>query len=140
MVATKSISGSNISAILTNGKRKFLLCDFQLHFNKYEVPLNRHIKYTLQFIIIEGPVDGFVATVCGVLCLSHVTMKDSALGKQVFFLRLDMELLMFVNPKALENQASTEDEFLFCDTTLLDSKPSVFAALEALSHQNFCIC
>lgn len=67
--------------------------------------------------------------------LSHVMTKDSALGKQVFIVRLDVELLMFVNPKALENQASKEDAFLVCDTTLLDSKPSVFAAPEALSRQ-----
>lgn len=62
---------------------------------------------------------GFVvspkATVCAVMTLSHVMMKDSALGKQVFVLPLDTELLMYVNPKALENQGSTEDAFLFCD-------------------------
>jgi len=43
-------------------------------------------------------------------------MQDSALGKQVFVLPLDTELLTYVNPKALENQGSREDAFLFCDT------------------------
>lgn len=43
-------------------------------------------------------------------------MKDSALGKQVLVLPLDKELLTYVDPKALENQGSTEDTFLSCDT------------------------
>lgn len=49
------------------------------------------------------------------MCLSHVMMKDSALGKQVFILPLGTELLAYVNPKALENQGNTEDAFLVCD-------------------------
>ena len=56
------------------------------------------------------------AVICGVMYLSHVRMQDSALGKQVFVLPLDTELLTYVNPKALENQGSREDAFLFCDT------------------------
>lgn len=74
----------------------------------------------LQFIITAGSVVGFVvsskATICGVMCLNHVMIKASAQDKQVFILPLDTELLMYVNPKALENQQSTEDAFLFCDT------------------------
>lgn len=46
------------------------------------------------------------------MCLSHVMMIDSVLGKQVFVLPLGTELLMYVNPKAFENQGSTEDAFL----------------------------
>lgn len=56
------------------------------------------------------------ATKHGVMCLSRVMIKDSALGQQVFFLPLDTKLLTHGNPKTLENQGRTEDTFLFCDT------------------------
>lgn len=72
----------------------------------------------LYFIFIASPLICFLfvpkVTKHGVMCLSCVMIKDSALGQQVFFLPLDAELLTHVNPKALENHGRTEDTFLFC--------------------------
>lgn len=74
------------------------------------------------------------------MCLSHVMMKDSALGKQVFILPLDTELLAYVNPKALENQGNTEDAFLVCDTDIPRFKLLIFVTPNVLSLQNLWIC
>lgn len=97
----------------------------------------------IHFITKAGPVAGFLfvpkATVCGVMCLSCAMTKDSALGKQVFFLPLDTELLTHVNPKAIGNQGRSEDTSLFCDTEIPLNK-NFFATPKALSFQNLCIC
>lgn len=50
-------------------------------------------------------------------------MKDSAVGKQVFVLPLGTEMLTYVNPKVLENQASRKNVFLVCDTGTTGLKP-----------------
>lgn len=103
------------------------------------------------FITTEGPVVGFLfvpkATVCGVMCLSCALTKDSALGKQVFFLPLDTELLTHVNPKAVGNQGRSEDTSLFHYTETpwfkafeKKKKKNLFATPKALSFQNLCIC